>query len=69
MSLIHFSNQELITSTERALKISREAEVEVLRHFQEIEERRLWCDAGTLYKYIERTFNLTADQIYPQTAI
>ncbi len=66
MSLKILSDQELITSTEQALKIMREAEVEVLRHFQEIEERRLWAEARSLYKYIANTFQLTADQIYPR---
>lgn len=66
MSLTHLDNQELIASTERALQHSREAEVEVLRHFQEIEDRRLWVETGSLYKYIALTFHLTADQIYPR---
>jgi hypothetical protein len=66
MSLKHLNNEELIASTERALEIARGAEVEVLRHFQEIEERGLWTDAGSIYKYIARRFNLTGDQIYPR---
>lgn len=66
MSLKHLDNKELIASTKSALKASCEAEVEVLRHFQEIEERKLWTQAGSLYKYIELTFGLTSDQIYPR---
>lgn len=66
MQLKHLTDQELITSTERALVAMREGEVNVLRHFNEIEERRLWVEAGSLYKFIERTFALTADQIYPR---
>lgn len=66
MSLKHLNNKELVESTKRALKILSEAEVDVLRHFQEIEERRLWTGAGSLYKYLAATFCLTADQIYPR---
>jgi hypothetical protein len=66
VSLKNLSDQELIAATKLALKVMREAEVSVLRHFQEIEERRLWTGAGTLYKYIALTFGLTADQIYPR---
>jgi hypothetical protein len=66
MSLKHLSDLELIESTKCALQAARKAEVEVLRHFREIEERRLWIHAGTLYKYIAKTFHLTNDQIYPR---
>jgi hypothetical protein len=66
MSLKHLSNQELITSTKRALQVMRESEVTVLRHFQEIEDRKLWVEAGSIYKYIALTFGLTDDQIYPR---
>jgi hypothetical protein len=66
ISLKHLDNKELVESTKRALKILSKAEADVLRHFQEIEERRLWTDAGSLYKYIAATFDLTADQIYPR---
>lgn len=66
MSLKNLDNIELIASTKSALKIACEAEVEVLRHFKEIEERKLWTGAGSLYKYIGQTFELTSDQIYPR---
>jgi hypothetical protein len=66
MSLKHLSDKELIEATMSALKVMRQAEVNVLRYFQEIEERRLWTGAGSLYKYIAITFGLTADQIYPR---
>lgn len=66
MSLKHLSNNDLVESTKRALNILSKAEVNVLRHFQEIEERRLWTGVGSLYKYIAVTFGLTADQIYPR---
>jgi hypothetical protein len=66
MKLKHLSNPELIASTKAALQIMREAEVSVLRHFQEIEERKLWVEAGSIYKYIALTFGLTNDQIYPR---
>lgn len=66
MSLKNLNNQELIASTKRALQVSRKAEVEVLRHFREIEDRKLWVESGSLYKFIEATFELTADQIYPR---
>ncbi len=66
MSLKHLENKELVESTKRALNILSKAEANVLRHFQEIEGRRLWTGAGSLYKYIAATFGLTADQIYPR---
>lgn len=66
MSLKHLLNAELIESTKSALKVARESEVLVLRHFQEIEERRLWTGAGSLYKFLASTFALTADQVYPR---
>lgn len=66
MSLKHLNNRELIESTKSALKAACEAEVEVLRHFQEIEARKLWTGSGSLYKYLGHMFVLTADQIYPR---
>jgi hypothetical protein len=66
MSLKQLDNKQLIESTKHALQMSREAEVEVLRHFREIEVRRLWVHAGTLYKYLSCTFHLTDDQVYPR---
>lgn len=66
MSLKHLNNEELIESTKLALKTACEAEVVVLRHFREIEERRLWTGAGSLYKYLGKVFNLTFDQVYPR---
>jgi hypothetical protein len=66
MSLKKLNDEQLIDSTKRALKIACEAEVEVLRHFQEIEERGLWHGAGSLYKYLTKKFGLTSDQIYPR---
>jgi hypothetical protein len=66
MNLNQLSNEQLIDSTERALQTMREAEVEVLRHFREIEMRRLWIHAGSLYKFISLSFHLTDDQIYPR---
>ncbi len=66
MSLKHLSDHELLIRTERSLKVMRQAEVEVLRHFREIEERRLWTGAGSLYNFITRRFGLTADRIYPR---
>jgi hypothetical protein len=66
MELNQLSNEQLIDSTERALQTMRASEVEVLRHFREIEMRRLWVHAGSLYKFIALRFHLTDDQIYPR---
>jgi hypothetical protein len=66
MSLNCLSDHELIESTKAALQKSREAEVEVLRHFCEIERRRLWIHVDSIYEYLCRTFNLTSDQVYPR---
>jgi hypothetical protein len=66
MSLKHFSDCELILSTKSALRDLRRAEVHLLRHFAEIAERRLWTEAGSLYKFLAQTFELTDDQIYPR---
>ncbi len=62
MTFHHLSDQELIDSARHAIERSREAEVDVLRHFREIEERRLWVEVGSLYQFLTRTFHLTADQ-------
>jgi 5-methylcytosine-specific restriction endonuclease McrA len=66
MSLKNLSNCELILSTRSALRDLRQAEVHLLRHFGEIAKRRLWTEAGSLYKFLARTFELTDDQIYPR---
>jgi hypothetical protein len=66
MSLKQLSNSELISSTKSALRDLREAEVHLLRHFAEIAARRLWTEAGSLYKFLAQTFELTDDQIYPR---
>lgn len=66
MPLKNLSNNELIESTRLALQACREAEVIVIQHFREIEERRLWTDVGTLYQYLMKTFGLTEDQVYPR---
>jgi hypothetical protein len=66
MSLKHLSDSDLIVSTRSALRDLRQAEVQLLRHFTEIAERRLWTEAGSLYKYLSQTFELTDDQIYPR---
>jgi hypothetical protein len=66
MSLKHLSDADLILSTQSALRDLRQAEVLLLRHFAEIAERRLWTEAGSLYKFLAQTFNLTDDQIYPR---
>jgi hypothetical protein len=66
MSLKHLNDSELIESTTQALHASRKAEVVVLRHFREIEERRLWTRAGSLYKFLSERFGLTDDQVYPR---
>lgn len=66
MSLKQLTNAELIESTKSALKRACEAEVVVLRHFQEIEERRLWTGVGSIYRYLGETFSLTSDQVYPR---
>ncbi len=66
MSLKRLTDPELIASTKNALNLVREAETDVLRHFREIEDRNLWTEAGTLYAFLERTFSLTADQVYPR---
>jgi hypothetical protein len=64
MSLKHLSDSELIVSTRSALGDLRAAEVHLLRHFAEIAERRLWTEAGSLYKFLAQEFNLTDDQVY-----
>lgn len=66
MSLKELSNDELIESTKQALHTARKAEVTVIQHFREIEARKLWTDAGTLYQYLMKTFDLTDDQVYPR---
>jgi hypothetical protein len=66
MELNQLGDKQLIESTERSLQTSREAEVEILRHFREIETRRLWVHAGSLYKFLANEFHLTDDQIYPR---
>jgi hypothetical protein len=66
MSLKHLSDSELIISTKSALTDLRQAEVHLLRHFAEISARRLWTEAGSLYKFLAHTFELTDDQIYPR---
>jgi hypothetical protein len=66
MSLKHLTDSELILSTKSALSNLRQAEVHLLRHFSEIAARRLWTDAGSLYKFLGQTFELTDDQIYPR---
>jgi hypothetical protein len=66
MSLKHLSDRELIMSTKSALRDLRQTEVHLLRHFAEIAARRLWTDAGSLYKFLAQTFELTDDQIYPR---
>jgi hypothetical protein len=66
MSLKHLSNSELIVSTKSALQDVRQAEVKLLLHFEEISARRLWTEAGSLYKFLAQTFQLTDDQIYPR---
>ena len=66
MSLKHLSDSELIVSTRSALHDLREAEVQLLHHFAEIAARRLWTEAGSLYKYLAQEFKLTDDQIYPR---
>jgi len=48
------------------LQQARGAELEVLRHFREIEARRLWVHADSLYSFIKLRFALTDDQIYPR---
>jgi hypothetical protein len=66
MSLHQLTDSELIASTTRALTALRSAEIQILHHFREIEQRRLWTGAGSIYKYLARTFQLTDDQIYPR---
>jgi hypothetical protein len=66
MSLKHLTDSELIISTKSALRDLRQAEVHLLRHFAEISARRLWTEAGSLYKFLAHTFELTDDQIYPR---
>jgi hypothetical protein len=66
MSLKHLSDSDLILSTQSTLRDLRQAEVHLLRHFAEIAERRLWAEAGSLYKFLGQTFELTDDQIYPR---
>jgi hypothetical protein len=66
MSLKYLSDSALIASTKSALSDLRQAEVHLLRHFAEIAERKLWTEAGSLYKFLGQTFQLTDDQIYPR---
>jgi hypothetical protein len=66
MLMKKLNDQQLVESTRMAIQASREALVQVLRHFKEIESRRLWIHAGSLYKYLSRTFELTDDQVYPR---
>ena len=66
MNLQKLSDQDLIASTRSVLQTARDAEVNVLRHFREIEERKLWVNSGSLYKFLVRTFNLAEDQVYPR---
>jgi hypothetical protein len=66
MTLNNLSDKDLIESAKKALEKSRQAEVDVLRHFREIEVRRLWIHVNSLYEYLSRTFNLTGDQVYPR---
>jgi hypothetical protein len=65
-SLKHLSDSDLLLATKSALRDVRQAEVQLLRHFAEIAERRLWTEAGSLYKFLGQTFELTDDQIYPR---
>jgi hypothetical protein len=62
MNLKQFSNEDLISKTERAVRVEREASTQVVRLFQEISERKLFLKRGfpSLYDMVTKQFGYCA---------
>jgi hypothetical protein len=62
MNLKQLSNEDLISKTEKAVRIEREATTHVVRLFQEISERKLFLERGfpSLYEMVTKQFGYCA---------
>jgi hypothetical protein len=62
MKLNLLSNEDLISQTEKAVRIEREATTEIVRLFQEISDRKLFLVRGfpSLYEMVTKQFGYCA---------
>ncbi len=66
MNLKHLNDQELLTSTEKAVKIEREALTVVLHHLKEVERRRLFSalKCTSLFDYAVKKLGYSEREAY-----
>lgn len=66
MNLTKYSDQELISSTQRLVQKEREILTEILWHLKEIDRRRLYSDYSckSLFEYAVKYLNYSEDQAY-----
>jgi hypothetical protein len=64
MNLRHLSDEQLMTSSQCAVKVERESTTKVLHHFREIERRRLYSahKYSSLFDMAVKFFGYTEDQ-------
>jgi hypothetical protein len=64
MNLRHLTDEQLMTSSQCAVKVERESTTKVLHHFREIERRRLYSahKYGSLFDMAVKFFGYTEDQ-------
>lgn len=62
------SDEALLTATKRLAREEREILAEILRHLQEVERRRLFCDHGSLFGYAVNELKYTEDQAWRRLA-
>ena len=62
MNLKSLTNDQLINETENAIKTERASTADVVRHFQEISDRRLFLECGfpSLYEMVTKHFGYCA---------